>query len=137
MSEIRGRHDGGRLLVPARVLAPHPAADLTGVSGQALIDTGSTVTGISPGIIRRLGLVGRGKRPLGSVHGEGQAERYLFRVGIEATDMSDPAFPFIFEEVIGFELRDISSFDILLGMDILRRCDLEMRRNGSFRLAFG
>ncbi|HEY0311819.1 MAG TPA: hypothetical protein VGC56_04930 [Allosphingosinicella sp.] len=48
-----------------------------------------------------------------------------------------PAFPFVFDEVIGIELTNAFEFDALIGMDILRQCDLELWRSGRCRLAFG
>lgn len=65
-----------------------------------------------------------------------QVERYIFRVGIDAADKV-PAFPFVFDEVIGFELANSPSFDALIGMDILAQCDFEMARHRSWRLSFG
>lgn len=93
MSAIEGRREGPQLIVPALVFRPVPAADLTHVTGRALIDTGSTITGISPSIAASLDLVARGKRPLGSVHGEGQAERYPFRIGFGIASVDGADFP--------------------------------------------
>lgn len=81
-------------------------------------------------------LVGRGKRPIGSAQGEGHAERYLFRVGLHGHDES-PTLPYVFDDVIGFELVDSFRFDALIGMDIIRQCDLEVRRDGSGILIAG
>jgi len=78
----------------------------------------------------------RGKKPIGSAQGEGQAERYLFRVGL--TDPNDASvLPFIFEDVIGFELADSFALDALIGMDILSQCDFSMDRRGRWSLSFG
>lgn len=75
---------------------------------------------------------------MSSAQGEGQAERYLFRVGITATaENSAPSFPYVFDEVIGFELTNSFQFEALLGMDILSQCDLQLRRDGRCRLVFG
>jgi hypothetical protein len=139
MLEIDWRREQRRLVIPVLILAPSPAGDLTGVEGQALIDTGSTTSGITKAVASTLGLVGRGKRPLGSAQGEGQAERYLFRIGLKAgpTAEAEPSFPFIFEEVIGFELTNNFQLEALLGMDILGQCDLAMRRDGRCLLRFG
>jgi hypothetical protein len=49
----------------------------------------------------------------------------------------EPASPYIFGDVSGFELSDSFSLDALIGMDILRHCDFEMRRDGLCRLRFG
>lgn len=50
---------------------------------------------------------------------------------------SAPTFPFVFEEVVGFELRNAFQFQILIGMDILRQCDLTMTRDHRCPLQFG
>jgi hypothetical protein len=138
MLAIDWRHDGRRIVVPISIFAPAPSNELTGVHGSALLDTGSTTSEITKSVAASLGLVGRGKRVLASAQGEGQAERYLFRVGLWP-DRADaaPAFPFLFEEVIGFELANSFQFQALLGMDILRRCDFSMDRSGGCRLRFG
>jgi hypothetical protein len=61
-------------------------------------------------------------------------ERYLFRVGLS---IEGSPVPFVFEEIIGFELKNASSFDVLLGMDVLGQCDFSMTRDGRCRLGFG
>lgn len=133
---IEWRHDGRRILLPAVILPPAPFANLAGFEATALLDTGSTTSGVTPRVAELLKLTKRGKRPLGSAQGEGQAERYLFRVGLHLS-RNQPAFPYIFEDVSGFELAETFVFDALLGMDILGQCDFEMRRDGRCRLAFG
>ena len=133
---IEGSHDGRRILLPVLILQPTPSTDLTGFQGLALADTGSTTSGIVPRVARSLGLSKRGKRPIGSAQGEGQAERYLFRIGIPLGSEA-PSFPYVFDDVIGFELAETFQFDALVGMDVLRRCDFVISRDGSYSLAFG
>jgi hypothetical protein len=139
MLEVEWRHDKRRLVIPVSILAPLPAKNLAGLVGQALIDTGSTTSGITKAVASELALVGRGKRPLGSAQGEGQAERYLFRIGITAglIGASGRRFPFVFEEVMGFELANSFQFEALLGMDILSQCDLSIDRDRRCSLRFG
>ena len=117
-------------------MRPAPAVDLTSCRATALIDTGATTSGIPTRIIRQLGLSPVGRRPLMSAQGLGFVQRFMFRIGISDSD-SAGAFPFVFEEVMGFELVDGTSFDALLGMDILSQCDLEIGRNGTCQLRFG
>lgn len=133
------RHDKRRILLPVKILPPRPIADLSGVDAIALLDTGSTTSGITRTIVESLGLTGRGKKPIGTVQGEGQAERYLFRVGLQASAQPSgvPSFPFIFDDIIGFELGASFQFGALLGMDILSQCSLTMRPDGACRLGFG
>lgn len=104
-----------------------------------MIDTGSSVSGITSAIAASLGLTGLGKRPLKSAQGEGQIERFAFRVGLRDPKHSDtlPAFPFVFDEVIGIDLRAAFEFQALIGMDILSQCDLNLSRTGRCRLEFG
>ena len=137
MSAIEWTRDRRRILLPVLVLAPFPVTDLTGVEAKALLDTGSSVSGVAARVAEALTLTRLGKRPLTSAQGEGQVERYAFRIGIRPDAEAVPTFPFVFEEVIGIELTNAFEFDALIGMDILRHCDFEMRRNGRCRLSFG
>jgi len=130
----RERH---KILLPILVLAPYPVTDLTGVAATALVDTGSSVSGVSLSVAESIHLVGLGKRPLKSAQGEGQVERYAFRVGLKPDEESELAFPFVFEEVIGIELTNAFEFNALLGMGILSQCDFRSDRNGNCSLAFG
>jgi hypothetical protein len=134
MPEFKWRREARRIIFPATILAPAPATNLTFVAAQALLDTGSTTSGVSREIAGQLNLPQLGKRPLGSAHGEAQVERFLFRIGFQMEDIS---FPFVFEEVDGFELRDGFAFNALIGMDVLGQCDFLMDRAGRCRLGFG
>lgn len=136
MSVIEWNRERRRVLLPVLVLAPFPVTDLSGRDASALIDTGSSVSGVSSRIAEELRLAGLGKRPIKSAQGEGQVERYAFRIGLRP-DSSTPTFPFVFDEVIGIELTNAFEFDALLGMDILSQCDLSLRRDGSCSLGFG
>lgn len=136
---IEWRHDGRRIVVPVTIYPPLTGTTFEGVAGEALIDTGSTTTGVTARIARKLGLRSIGKRLVSTVGGEKQIDRYIFRVGLDggAADNDAPTFPFIFEEVDGFELLDSFSFDALLGMDILRQCELLIAPGNRCRLTFG
>lgn len=133
---IKWKHDRRRILLLVLILPPAPSTDLTGFEAIALVDCGSTTTGITPRVATHLGLAQRGKRPIGSMQGEGQAERYIFRVGLQLPDAA-PSFPFVFDDVEGFELREGFQPDALLGMDILRQCTFTMEPSGRCTLAFG
>ena len=139
MSVIDWRREPRRVLLPVVVLAPYPVTNLIGLEAKALVDTGSSVSGVAQGLAKQLELRPLGKRPLTSAQGEGQVERYAFRIGLQcgSAASSGPSFPFIFEEVIGIELTNAFEFEALLGMDILGQCDFEMRRDGACRLRFG
>lgn len=136
---IEWRHDGSRLVVPVTVYPPQTGTMFEGIPGNALIDTGSTTTGVTAKIARQLDLRSIGKRLISTVGGEKHIDRYIFRVGLDglAADSDAPTFPYIFEEVVGFELLDSFSFDVLLGMDILRQCELLIAPGNRCRLTFG
>ncbi|WP_374146631.1 aspartyl protease family protein [Sphingomonas sp. 28-63-12] len=133
------RHDGSRLVVPVTVYPPLTGTTFEGVAGNALIDTGSTTTGVTGRIAEELGLQSIGKRLVSTVGGERQIDRYIFRIGLDgrAADNDAPTFPYIFEDVVGFELLDSFSFDVLLGMDILRQCELLIAPGNRVRQRFG
>jgi hypothetical protein len=138
MLRVDWRHNRRRIIIPVSIFPPTPASDLTGREGQALLDTGSTTSGVTQATAEALGLIGRGKRPLGSAQGLGQAERYLFRIALTpASEDGAPRFPFVFDEVIGFELSNSFQWEALLGMDILSQCEFIMRPDQSCSLRFG
>ena len=136
---IEWRHDGSRIVVPVIVYPPLTGTTFEGIAGNALIDTGSTTTGVTAQIAQKLGLQSIGKRLISTVGGEKHIDRYIFRIGLDgrAADTDAPTFPYVFEEVVGFELLDSFSFDVLLGMDILRQCELLIAPGNKCRLTFG
>lgn len=139
MPVIEWFRESRRILLPVSVLAPFPVTDLTGIEAKALLDTGSSVSGVASRLAEALNLKQLGKRPLTSAQGQGQVERYAFRIGFwpDTPPFASAGFPFVFDEVIGIELTNTFEFDALLGMDILGQCDFEMARNGRCRLVFG
>jgi hypothetical protein len=136
---IEWRHDGRRLVIPVIIYPPLTGSTLEGIEGHALLDTGSTTTGVTGRVADRLGLRGIGKRLMATVGGETLIERYIFRIGLNGHGIENdaPTFPYIFEEVVGFELLDSFAFDALLGMDILRQCELLMTPGDRCRVTFG
>jgi predicted aspartyl protease len=132
MSSYEWHHDGRRILIDLAILRPSPPTDLTSITVRALLDTGATVSGISRGTAESLGIRSMGKRPIVTANGVFQATRYLFRIGIP----SDGPLPFVFDDLLGFELADTDSFQAVLGMDVLRQCDFRMRRDGGCSLVF-
>lgn len=71
--------------------------------------------------------------------GEKHIDRYIFRIGLDgrAANNDAPTFPFVFEEVIVFELLDSFGVEVLLGMDILRQCELLIAPGNMCWLRFG
>lgn len=116
---------------------PDNPVDFAGFEARALIDTGATVSGIGPRVVAALGLRSYGKKPLGSATEERMMDYYLFRLGFPADPQGQPSWPFIFERVDGFSWSRDTTFDVILGMDILLQCDLRLERAGRCRLNFG
>ena len=138
LHRIEWRRERRRILLPVLILRPFPVTDLSGHEATALFDTGSSVSGVSCAIAQSLGLAALGKRPLKSAQGEGQVERYAFRVGFRpGQESAEASFPFVFDEIIGIELTDAFEFNALIGMDILTHCDFRSGRDGSCSLDFG
>jgi hypothetical protein len=140
MPELRQRIIQSRIVVPVVVLPESESGRLDMVEGKALFDTGASVSGISKTIASRLGLVGRGKKPIVGVRGMEQVERYLFRMGFvigNEQSLSDGAPPYVLDgDVFGIEFAETENFDVLIGMDIIRTGDLSLSHHGEFRFVF-
>ena len=140
MPELSWNSDGRRILLDLLVLRASDPTDMTSVRARALLDTGATVSGIGPRVINELSLESYGKKRLKSATEEVFVDYYLFRIGLELPDdgpEGSAALPFVFDELDGFSWGRSADFDVILGMDVLRACDLMMMRNGHCTLAFG
>ena len=132
--------DRRRLICDILVLRPDDSTIVSGFRGRALSDTGATVSGIGPGPIAALGLSSYGKKPLGSATEEKMVAYYLFRLAFEAADPDGndvPQWPYLFERTDGFSWDRPTDFDVIVGMDVLLECNLDLRRGGHCTLAFG
>ena len=127
------RRKGKKLLIPIQILRPAPAIDLTPFEATALLDTGATSSGVSRTVADTLGLPSIGKEPINTAGGTVLANRYLFRIAFARTG----EFPFVFDDITGFELVYHRAFQAVIGMDVLGRCDFTMARDGLCRLRLG
>ena len=126
MRRIEGHHDGRRIEIQIAVLRSDNPTDFSFEKGIALVDTGATCSGIGPRIVKALELNNIGKRPLGSATEERIMPFYVFRLGVlEEGDTSQalqvPTFPYIIGECVGFGWEMERQFDVILGMDILKK----------------
>ena len=137
MPSLNGRHDGRQILLPIAILASDNPADLTHVRAVALLDTGATTSGIAPSIVEGLDLSSYEKRRLVVATEDRIADYYLFRIGLFPDDHLDGGLSFVFAETLGFGIRPTGSFDMILGMDVLRQCDLRVDRSRNWQLDFG
>ena len=142
MRELSCRLNRSRYLLPVAVLRPGHAIDLETYTATALLDTGATVSGIGPRVIAGLGLKSYGKNRLGSATEERFVDYYLFRLGLFSDDqvgseqLAPSDLPYIFDELDGFSWSRTADFDVILGMDVLARCDVSLDRNGRCTLRF-
>lgn len=132
-----------RYLLPVAIFRPGQPTDLTSITATALLDTGATVIGIGPRIIAELGLESYGKNRLRPATDEAFVDYFVFRVGLFSTEQvveipsGADALPYIVDEVSGFSWGRHADFDVILGMDILSRCDVNLDRYGTCRIEFG
>ncbi|MCX8474373.1 MAG: hypothetical protein MT490_01135 [Sphingomonas sp.] len=143
MRELSFRRGDRRILLPVRVLGAENGSDMTSFAATALLDTGATASGLGPAVIEALALRSHMKKRLMSATEEVFADYYLFRIGFYTSEQMDhieesvTQWPFVFPEVEGFSWRRPADFDVILGMDILSKCDIEIGRDGTCRLRFG
>jgi Aspartyl protease len=136
LPSIEGRHDRRRIIIPIAVLVSHNPHDLSFELFQALVDTGATASGLGPNVVDRLGLKSHGKRPLGSATEERQLPFYVFRLGLfDAGDTNK--LPYIFGDLNGFGWPHRKDFDVILGMDVLSQCGLNMTSDARWSIRFG
>jgi gag-polyprotein putative aspartyl protease len=128
-----GRRVGRRILLDILVLRPDPPSDLTSLSVRALLDTGATASAVGRATAEAMSLPSIGKRPIVTAGGTVMAEHYLFRAGFAQPG----GYPFVFDDLTGFELFNADRFDAVLGMDVLSRCDVLLYRDGRCHLDFG
>ena len=141
MGEIRWRHSGQRLLLPVAIL-PSAAADNAQAAEvvDALIDTGATGTGLRPDVADTLKIPGRGKRLVLTANGDMLVPEYRIRIGFYCGDFDgqpEPqGNPYVLEfGLLAHALREQFPYRLLIGMDVLSRCDLRLGRDLSAALS--
>ena len=109
---------------------------------QALFDTGASATCISPKIVSELGLNPVGKVNMISASHVVPTNQYIFSIGFP-TGMQQDATGTIsgnvtmFENITGLEFQPSgAAYDILIGMDIIRRGCLTVAFNGQWTFSF-
>jgi hypothetical protein len=140
MPDLDWRHNGRQILIQAAILGADNPADLHYKQVTALVDTGATRSGIMPHVVEALDLAPVGKRLVVAAHGEAMVDTFVFRIELfpdSAPDTSIPAFPYVFEAVMGLRFGPSEHFEAIIGMDILSQCDFSMTRDRTCRLAFG
>ena len=109
---------------------------------RALIDTGASRTCLSKEVARAANLLPVGKREMISASGITPVNTYLFSLGIPFAHDVDPTGQIkerlaVFRSIEGMEFNATnSSFDVLLGMDVLSKCSFKMDFDGHFSLCW-
>ncbi|MBE5074302.1 retroviral-like aspartic protease family protein [Erythrobacteraceae bacterium E2-1 Yellow Sea] len=144
MRFLRGTVEQNRIRIKVGIRAFNPALSPLEAPSQhfeeftALVDTGALRTCVTQDVVDRLGLKRRGRIEVGNVKGRDWHWTYLFHVAIwpDSDDHSISAAFGIGDEVEGIDVGDSRYYDVLLGMDILRRGALKLDLDGSFKLSF-
>jgi hypothetical protein len=134
MPEVEGRHNGRQILVPVAIAPPLVMAQSVMEPAVALIDTGATRSLIIRELAERLSLPFVGKQRLVSARSEDQVDQFAFRVGFQREGNQWPWF--LEGDFIGLEFRNLSSFQIIIGMDIIGLGTFETRPDRSWRFRF-
>ena len=137
MAEISWRHDGSRLVLPVAILPSAVASNASQLEiVDGLIDTGATGTGLRPDIAERLSLPARGRRQIMTANGDIIVPEYRLRMGFYPGAYAGPAqapsaaFPTVLDfGILAHALRPIFPYALLIGMDVLHRCDLFLTRD--------
>lgn len=129
MPSFIGRINGGRILLNVFV-GPAGTPPTSGV--VALVDTGATISGVTPGLVERRGLANTGEwMRLGGVHGSQDVAAYEVALGLPISDHpGEPAFirGHTSVKVAELALPEPSGFEVLLGMDFLNPFHLTVYR---------
>lgn len=144
MRYLRGQVRQNRIRIKVGIKAFNPATsplepqDLRFEEFTALVDTGALRTCVTQNVVDRLSLKRRGRIEVGNVRNRAWHWTYLFHVAIwpDTEDGSIAAAFGIGDEVEGIDVGDSRYYDVLLGMDILRRGTLKLELDGGFELAF-
>jgi hypothetical protein len=149
MPLIQGTHDGRAAtvtiaIVDAAKYKEHKQSENPVFQGatpcRALIDTGATSTMIARRVVEKLGLQQVTMIQVAGLGGVAWRPGYLFHVAfyerppIDALEQSK--IQVLKREILGGELTDEHTFDVLLGMDVLTTGSLFLDKDG-FRFRFG
>lgn len=148
---IWGQHNGSQLFLSVTIIpgdapplpegAVYPGSQLF----RALVDTGATTTGITGGVVTKLGLQPVGKSSIDGVSGRRHHNNYLFKVGfpfLVAPSLLPPGVPLLpghqplqlqilNQTILGFDFhKGTFDFDVLLGMDVISTGSLVVQGGG-------
>ena len=131
MPSFLGRITERRILLKVFV---GPAGEIPppGDSVTALVDTGATISGITPRLVERLGLENSGEwMRLGGVHGSEDVPAYKVALILPISEKPTEAYGKgdTSLQVAELALTESIGFDVLLGMDFLKPFHLTVYRD--------
>ncbi len=148
MSYLSGHYDEEslELIVPVNIGKPEKSrkiyqkAQPHGLSYGALIDTGATISCISPRVIEEVRLKSAKSEIVTTAAGPASLEVYLFSLVLPLTDVVDKENGFTEETVYSYQLIEGIEFyaakygkhDVILGMDVISRGSLKLDPDGHF-----
>lgn len=138
MPAVNFRHDRRQIILPTSIHRPDLPQQFE--VAQALVDTGASISGVSRNIAERLSLPRRGKQIITTPSGEHVARLYAAAIGLFQSDAGeyDPSvLPHLLPDAfMMIECSPGARFDVLIGMDVLGRCELLIKPDGTGRLHF-
>ena len=142
MAEVSWRHEGQRLVIPVAILPSVVADNASQIEiVEGLIDTGATGTGLRSDVAERLALRGRGRRRILTANGDILVPEYRMRIGFFPGHNDGPAvappgdFPVVLDfGILAHALHPNFPYPLLIGMDVLHRCDMAILRDHTARL---
>ena len=107
---------------------------------RGLIDTGATTSGLRLDFVELLGLKKRDRAPVQTANGTVLMDRFLARIALRPDSpavqpTSGGLFVFDREFLLQGLARDFTH-ELLIGIDLISRCDFSMRRSGQASLLF-
>src|SRR5262245_3632748 len=107
------------------------------ISGYALIDTGSSISGIHEAVLEQLGILPIDSIPLSTPAGSGRAFVYPTCVSFPALNVAGCAISRVVGDQLNFETPDGKKIIMLLGRDLLSQFLLVYNgRSSSITLAY-
>ena len=146
---IQGTHDGRAATVTVAIVdaakyKEHKQSEKPVFQGalpcRALIDTGATSTMVARRVVEKMGLQQVTLMKVAGLGGVTWRPGYLFHVAFYDRPPMDPLersrIQVLKRDILGGELTDEHTFDVLLGMDVLTTGQLYIDKDG-FRFKFG
>jgi hypothetical protein len=134
MQEVRFAHDRRQLRIPVAILPP---GDFRFERVIGLIDTGASISGVSRRVAETLGLPRQGKMVIATPQGDHATSIRNFMIGLFPGQGAGDGLPFVLpDEFVGIECSTGTSFEVLIGMDVLGRGTLLVEPNGTGSFSF-